>query len=190
METKSNRIYSLVPNPAKKVETFFQQWISLPEAQMVVKQELEKIDPNLANSFQSEVIDGMKSLVSALSIEDESSAIAIEEATEVGQFPPRSPKRVRRKTTEDQLDLDLIPFDQTATVSSLGEFKTKAPDTFPLLDNYRFNSPQSPPIDIEIPGEVLKLDSGVDLQKDVRHRDLFKEQCFDTELLFSSREAW
>jgi hypothetical protein len=114
MERKPNlkpfighNLYSIVPNQARKVESFFQQWMALPEAHKVVKTELDKIDTDLGQEYSSTVVEGVKSLVTQLSIEESQPAIDLQ--LEDVDVPPKSPRR-RRRTSESGLTLFFVTF--------------------------------------------------------------------------------
>ncbi|KAJ3348832.1 Serine/threonine-protein phosphatase 2A regulatory subunit B'' subunit alpha [Kappamyces sp. JEL0680] len=88
----------LLPNPKRKVEAFFTQWM-LFEGQNVVKSELEKIDVNLALESQG-VIECLAGVVAELDMPDASASPALVSA-DSQTVPPKSPSRRRKHSGSD-----------------------------------------------------------------------------------------
>ncbi|KAJ3304848.1 Serine/threonine-protein phosphatase 2A regulatory subunit B'' subunit alpha [Kappamyces sp. JEL0829] len=88
----------LLPNPKRKVEAFFTQWM-LFEGQNVVKSELEKIDVNLALESQG-VIECLAGVVAELDMPDASASPALASA-DSQTVPPKSPSRRRKHSGSD-----------------------------------------------------------------------------------------
>jgi hypothetical protein len=92
---------SITPNQARKMDTLFQQWLSLPESQMFMRQELDSIDHKLGEEYHNIVLNGIKSLVEQISdmsvdLSDSKQTMLIDLAPDTTLVPPRSPNRRRK----------------------------------------------------------------------------------------------
>jgi hypothetical protein len=87
----------IVPNQSRKMDSLFQQWLSLSETQNFVFQEVESIDQALGREYEQTVLKEIKTLVeqiSDMSVELSEQKIFVNTNSD-SLVPPRSPRRRR-----------------------------------------------------------------------------------------------
>jgi hypothetical protein len=91
---------TIVPNQSRKMDTLFQQWLSLSETQNVLFKEVEAIDQALGLEYQQTVLKEIKNLVEQISdmsvdLSEQRIGLISTEVNNENLVPPRSPRRRR-----------------------------------------------------------------------------------------------
>ncbi|KAJ3267906.1 Serine/threonine-protein phosphatase 2A regulatory subunit B'' subunit alpha [Terramyces sp. JEL0728] len=89
------------PNQNKLFTGYFQQWLSTPDSQKFILNQIEQIDHDLGKEYQDKVVDGVKYLVQNISdlVIDKEEAKPTSKPEDI--VPPKSPNR-RKVPMEDK----------------------------------------------------------------------------------------